>query len=147
MISCISAVVSQPSHSLSFRLTYQIGFTLLSHFTVKTNLILTWFKCQNSFVNILLHNLIALLHSMCCCTQLVVRAVLICTVADLSGIHASTHCLHVYKPHPQRMFCTIALLVYSCNITSVMIYHRGASLSEQHMHWFTMHKAGFVTHK
>ena len=33
--------------------------------------------------------------------------------------------------------------------TSVMIYHRGASLSEEHTDFnnLSLHKAGFVTHK
>ena len=45
------------------------------------------------------------------------------------------------------MYCIICETGVGMDNTSVIIYHRVASLSEQHMHWFTMHKAGFVTHK
>ena len=44
---------------------------------------------------------------------------------------------------PLRVLYTMSKLL----ATSVMIYHRGASLSEHAAQWFTLHKAGFVTHK
>ena len=59
--------------------------------------------------------------------------------------------------HVHPLLISIVVLIYvlaKCNncfcnhsaLSSVIIYHRGASLSEQHTNW-SLYKARFVSHK